>query len=270
MISVSTNQMKRQSTKQYLSNTPNTEVESSPLPSFEELVPDLNIEDDTLTIDEIAHLVKQESTDEDYEDEDDDETQQIVNQQFNSEEQTETTEEEDDYDDEYEEDEIDFSPIFEDSPNFEPPEGLIEKILEREAEIEARRIPKEKRPLTIARKEAKEKHRRHESDCGSPEVQIAMAHERILHLTKHLMLHRKDKHSKRGLEALVQLRRKNLNYLYSKNPTKAVALAAELGIRFQPPGRPWERAVKYASYKNTKKTFKVTKAEKEADRKSVV
>ncbi|MSW28521.1 MAG: 30S ribosomal protein S15, partial [Actinobacteria bacterium] len=56
-------------------------------------------------------------------------------------------------------------------------------------------------------------HRLHETDTGSPEVQVAILTERINHLTEHLKIHKKDHHSRRGLLILVGRRRRLLNYL---------------------------------------------------------
>lgn len=93
-----------------------------------------------------------------------------------------------------------------------------------------------------------DKWRRHESDVGSPEVQIAQAHERIIYLTAHMQRNRKDQGSKRGLVAIVNKRRKLLNYLYSENPEKAMEMVEALGIRFTPRSKIQSRAEKYAVY----------------------
>ena len=58
-----------------------------------------------------------------------------------------------------------------------------------------------------------EKNRVHETDTGSPEVQIAILTERIKNLTEHLKVHKKDNHSRRGLYMMVGQRRNMLNYL---------------------------------------------------------
>ena len=58
-----------------------------------------------------------------------------------------------------------------------------------------------------------EKFRQHESDTGSPEVQIALLTDRINHLTEHLKMHKKDHHSRRGLLMRVGKRRRFLDYL---------------------------------------------------------
>ena len=75
------------------------------------------------------------------------------------------------------------------------------------------------------------KHRTHESDTGSPEVQIALLSDRINHLTEHLKMHKKDQHSRRGLLMLVGKRRRFLNYLRENDVERYRALIAELGLR---------------------------------------
>lgn len=76
-----------------------------------------------------------------------------------------------------------------------------------------------------------EKYRLHETDTGSPEVQIAILTERINELTEHLRVHKHDNHSRRGLLKMVGKRRKMLDYLASKDINRYRAIIAELGIR---------------------------------------
>lgn len=76
-----------------------------------------------------------------------------------------------------------------------------------------------------------EKHRTHESDTGSPEVQIALLTERISHLTEHLKVHKKDHHSRRGLLMLVGRRRRMLDYVKSMDVERYRRIIAELGLR---------------------------------------
>jgi small subunit ribosomal protein S15 len=71
----------------------------------------------------------------------------------------------------------------------------------------------------------------HETDTGSPEVQIALLTERITNLTEHFKIHKKDHHSRRGLLKLVGQRRRLLNYLKRKDVTRYRELIARLGIR---------------------------------------
>ncbi|MBU6215306.1 MAG: 30S ribosomal protein S15 [Acidobacteria bacterium] len=76
-----------------------------------------------------------------------------------------------------------------------------------------------------------EKHRQHDTDTGSPEVQIALLTDRINHLTEHLKVHKKDHHSRRGLLMLVGKRRRFLDYLKDNDVERYRALIAELGLR---------------------------------------
>ncbi len=71
----------------------------------------------------------------------------------------------------------------------------------------------------------------HESDTGSPEVQVAILSERIGYLTDHFKTHAKDHHSRRGLLKLVGQRRRLLDYLKSKNSERYTELIRRLGIR---------------------------------------
>jgi small subunit ribosomal protein S15 len=74
-------------------------------------------------------------------------------------------------------------------------------------------------------------YKTHESDTGSPEVQIALLSERINYLTEHFKTHVKDHHSRRGLLQLVQQRRKLLDYLKRKDVDRYSELIKKLGIR---------------------------------------
>ncbi len=76
-----------------------------------------------------------------------------------------------------------------------------------------------------------EKFQKTATDTGSPEVQIALATDRINHLTEHLKIHKKDFHSQRGLLALVGRRRRMLDYLASIDVERYRSLIAELGLR---------------------------------------
>ena len=72
---------------------------------------------------------------------------------------------------------------------------------------------------------------KHDSDTGSPEVQVALLTERITHLTDHLRTHKHDHHSRRGLLMLVGKRRRLLNYLKSQDVERYRGLIAALGLR---------------------------------------
>ncbi len=74
-------------------------------------------------------------------------------------------------------------------------------------------------------------HRVHETDTGSPEVQIALLTSRINHLTDHLKVHKKDHHSRRGLLMLVGRRRRLLDYLRGNDVERYRTLIAKLGLR---------------------------------------
>ena len=71
----------------------------------------------------------------------------------------------------------------------------------------------------------------HESDTGSPEVQIALLTERINQLTDHLREHKHDHHSRRGLLKLVGRRRRLLAYLSEKDVERYRATISRLGLR---------------------------------------
>jgi small subunit ribosomal protein S15 len=71
----------------------------------------------------------------------------------------------------------------------------------------------------------------HESDTGSPEVQIAVLTEEITKLNEHLRVHKKDHHSRRGLLKMVGKRRNLLNYLRNKDVTRYRELIKKLGLR---------------------------------------
>ena len=76
-----------------------------------------------------------------------------------------------------------------------------------------------------------EANRTHESDTGSPEVQIAILTERINQLTEHLKIHAQDNHSRRGLYKMIGKRRSLLDYLMKKDIERYRAIIAKLGIR---------------------------------------
>jgi small subunit ribosomal protein S15 len=75
------------------------------------------------------------------------------------------------------------------------------------------------------------KFRTHDSDTGSPEVQVALLTERIKQLTEHFKIHMKDHHSRRGLLMMVSQRRRLLDYLRTRDIARYRSLITELGIR---------------------------------------
>ena len=87
----------------------------------------------------------------------------------------------------------------------------------------------------MIRKEAKtaviEANRTHDTDTGSPEVEVAILTARIAELTEHLKQHPKDNHSRRGLLKMVGQRRSMLNYLMKKDVNRYRELIKKLGIR---------------------------------------
>ena len=75
------------------------------------------------------------------------------------------------------------------------------------------------------------KHKKHDNDSGSPEVQIALLTERINTLSGHFKDHARDHHSRRGLLKMVGQRKRLLNYLKKKDLEGYRALIKELGLR---------------------------------------
>jgi len=102
--------------------------------------------------------------------------------------------------------------------------------------------------------EVREQYRRHETDTGSPEYVVASMTERISYLTGHLKQHPKDFSTRRGLVALVNKRRRTLNYLFEEDVERYVSLVASLGIRHKAPGRVVSRAEKYVKFATKKKS----------------
>jgi len=74
-------------------------------------------------------------------------------------------------------------------------------------------------------------HKLHDSDTGSPEVQVALLTARINHLNEHLTTHRKDHHSRRGLLKLVGRRRRLLDYVRANDVERYRAIVARNGLR---------------------------------------
>ena len=81
------------------------------------------------------------------------------------------------------------------------------------------------------KQEAIDRFRKHETDTGSPEVQIALLTQRISHLTEHLKTHKKDHHSRRGLLIMVGKRRRLLNYVKNKDVHRYRSIIGDLGLR---------------------------------------
>jgi small subunit ribosomal protein S15 len=75
------------------------------------------------------------------------------------------------------------------------------------------------------------KYRVHNTDTGSPEVQVAILSQRIAELTEHFKTHQSDHHSRKGLLAMVARRRRLLKYLKGASPERYQTLIQKLGIR---------------------------------------
>jgi small subunit ribosomal protein S15 len=84
---------------------------------------------------------------------------------------------------------------------------------------------------TIRKQETIGKFKQHETDTGSPEVQVALLSERIGHLTEHLKNNHKDHHSRRGLLKMVGQRRALLDYLKRKDLERYRKLIETIGLR---------------------------------------
>ena len=85
--------------------------------------------------------------------------------------------------------------------------------------------------LAENKEEMIEQFKLHESDTGSPEVQVALLTHRISYLTDHVKTHKKDHHSRRGLLILVGRRRSLLDYLKKKDISRYRSLIERLGLR---------------------------------------
>lgn len=86
--------------------------------------------------------------------------------------------------------------------------------------------------LTQERKqELIQEYKVHETDTGSPEIQVAILTEKINYLNEHLRTHKKDHHSRRGLLKMVGTRRHLLNYLKEKDVQRYRDLISKLGLR---------------------------------------
>lgn len=79
--------------------------------------------------------------------------------------------------------------------------------------------------------ETMKKFQRFPADTGSPEVQIALLTNRINELTEHLKIHKKDNHSRYGLQKMVSQRRSLMKYFKDQAPEIYSKLVADLGIR---------------------------------------
>jgi small subunit ribosomal protein S15 len=85
--------------------------------------------------------------------------------------------------------------------------------------------------MAFSKTAALQKQKRHETDTGSPEVQVSVLTERINYLNDHFRAHAKDHHSRQGLLKMVGRRRRLLKYLENTNITAYRKLIDELGLR---------------------------------------
>lgn len=86
--------------------------------------------------------------------------------------------------------------------------------------------------LTVRQKlNVVKEHQEHETDTGSPSVQVGILTKSIDELTTHLKKHRKDNHSRRGLLKMVGKRKRLLDYLSKKNPKTYTTLIKKLGLK---------------------------------------
>lgn len=85
--------------------------------------------------------------------------------------------------------------------------------------------------MAFAKAPSIQKHRTHESDTGSPQVQIAILTDRINYLTDHFRKHAKDHHGRRGLLMMVGRRKRLLSYLRRIDVEQYRKIVADLGLR---------------------------------------
>lgn len=86
--------------------------------------------------------------------------------------------------------------------------------------------------MAFVKTAAIDKHRQHETDTGSSQVQVAVLTERINYLTEHFRAHKKDHHSRRGLLKMVSTRRRHLDYLKRTDVDAYRKIIADLGLRY--------------------------------------
>jgi small subunit ribosomal protein S15 len=84
---------------------------------------------------------------------------------------------------------------------------------------------------TVEKSQVVAEYQVHDTDTGSPEVQVALLTKRIQDITGHLNEHKHDLHSRHGLLKLVGQRRRMLKYLNRKSPERYRELIARLGLR---------------------------------------
>jgi len=135
----------------------------------------------------------------------------------------------------------------------EEPDDYILESNELDASEDTESEPSSSYTHSVSLDEIRKKWARAENDSGSPEFQIAGMTERIMYLTKHMQQNPKDFSTRRGLLALVNKRRRLLNYLFRVNQDKYVEIIASLGIRHKAPGRVMTREEVYGRFSQRKK-----------------
>merc|ERR1712127_759792 len=112
--------------------------------------------------------------------------------------------------------------------------------------------PSERYQHAVRMQETRTEFRRHDKDTGSPEYQVAGMTERITYLTAHLKEHPKDFSTRRGLVALVNKRRRLLNYLFQENVERYKSIVSSIGIRHRAPGRVQSKESMYGRFPQQK------------------
>jgi len=105
-------------------------------------------------------------------------------------------------------------------------------MLQRNRHFNALRSAGKDSGMAFVKTAAIEKHRQHETDTGSSQVQVAVLTERINYLTDHFRTHQKDHHSRRGLLLMVGKRRRHLDYLKRSDVEAYRKIIADLGLRY--------------------------------------
>lgn len=107
-----------------------------------------------------------------------------------------------------------------------PKKKIVKKAVktEKKTTIITEQLPDEKQKII-------KKFSQHSGDTGSPEVQIALLSQKIIRLSEHLTVNKKDNHSRRGLLKVIAKRRRILNYLQKLDEKRYRVLLKELGLK---------------------------------------
>ncbi len=130
--------------------------------------------------------------------------------------------------------------------------GELEGEDSDEAGVEDDGKPPEWYASRLRMDEMRLKYRRHETDTGSPEFQVAGMSERINYLTGHMKSHPKDFSTRRGLVALVNKRRRLLNYLFQEDVKRYYEIVNALGVRHKAPSQVTDRVEQYGRFPKQK------------------